>query len=369
VVLEIPPADEGSITGTVMDVWQCALEDVGPAGVDKGKGGKYLILPPGYKDKVPAGYIPMPSDTYTGYALLRSILKSGSEADVAQAVAYGKQIKLYPLSQAASPSATAFVDVVDRGVRQHDSVRSPLLRVAPPHRADGALAGAGQGDDRSAQVDWHREGQAFAPDSKTQDVLKDAAREAQAWLVAGYEASLLASPFYEGGHWARPGSRELFEGQATFFAKPDVYPIDVRGVTFSYAYFTPKHPGAGSSYLLAIADKDGAPPRRRRTLSPDGAANAPVEQYWSATVYDRARMRRSGMPGGPAARRRRRAAEERRWVGGRLLRADRAGRQGVELGPTNAAEASRCSSASTVPRRPLFDKTWKLPDIENGEPK
>jgi hypothetical protein len=31
----------------------------------------------------------------------------------------------------------------------------------------------------------------------------------------------------------------------------------VRGVTFSYAYFTPKHLGAGSAYLLTIADKDG----------------------------------------------------------------------------------------------------------------
>src|SRR6476619_3884245 len=70
-VLEIPPADEGSINGTVMDVWQRALEDVGPAGVDKGQGGKYVILPPGYKDAVPNGYIPMPSDTYEGYALLR----------------------------------------------------------------------------------------------------------------------------------------------------------------------------------------------------------------------------------------------------------------------------------------------------------
>ena len=30
-VLEIPPADEGSITGSVDDAWQCALEDVGPA--------------------------------------------------------------------------------------------------------------------------------------------------------------------------------------------------------------------------------------------------------------------------------------------------------------------------------------------------
>jgi hypothetical protein len=44
-VLEVPAAsDDGSITGTIMDCWQAALEDVGPAGADKGKGGKYLIL-------------------------------------------------------------------------------------------------------------------------------------------------------------------------------------------------------------------------------------------------------------------------------------------------------------------------------------
>jgi hypothetical protein len=48
-----------------------------------------------------------------GYALLRSIPKSGSDADVASAVAYGRRVKLYPLSQAAAPPATTLVDVVD----------------------------------------------------------------------------------------------------------------------------------------------------------------------------------------------------------------------------------------------------------------
>ena len=33
----------------------------------------------------------MPSGTYTGYALLRSNLKSASEAGIAKAVAYGKR--------------------------------------------------------------------------------------------------------------------------------------------------------------------------------------------------------------------------------------------------------------------------------------
>jgi hypothetical protein len=39
----------------IMNRWQAAIEDIGPGGVDKGAGGKYLILPPGYKDNVPAG--------------------------------------------------------------------------------------------------------------------------------------------------------------------------------------------------------------------------------------------------------------------------------------------------------------------------
>ena len=60
-VLEIPAADGGSITGSVDDCWQTALEDVGPAGVDAGKGGKYLITPPGYAGPPPDGFIHMPS--------------------------------------------------------------------------------------------------------------------------------------------------------------------------------------------------------------------------------------------------------------------------------------------------------------------
>ena len=109
IVVEIPPAEGGSITGTLMDCWQTAFEDVGPAGVDKGAGGKYLILPPGYDQPVPDGYFAFPSDVYQGYGLLRSILKGGDDA-IAKAVDYGKRIKLYPLSQADNPPATTFVD-------------------------------------------------------------------------------------------------------------------------------------------------------------------------------------------------------------------------------------------------------------------
>ena len=201
-VLEIPPADDGAINGTVMDAWQVPLEDVGPAGVDKGKGGKYLILPPNHSTAIPDGYVALPSMNYQGYALLRSILKSGSDADVATAAAYARRIKLYPLSQAANPPATTFVDAIDV---VYDSTIPYDLRFF-------------QSLDRVVQVEpWLardkvmieilksigiEKGKPFNPDAKTQDILTSAAREAHALLEGRYEG--VFTPYYDVSRW---GSR------------------------------------------------------------------------------------------------------------------------------------------------------------------
>jgi hypothetical protein len=131
VVIEIPAANEGSITGTIMDAWQMPLADVGPAGVDAGKGGRYVVLPPDFTDKPPDGYIALPSLTYQGYALLRSILKSGSDTDIVKAVDYGKRIKVYPLSAAADPAATTFIDAIE--VVFDATIRLDVLRVRWEH--------------------------------------------------------------------------------------------------------------------------------------------------------------------------------------------------------------------------------------------
>src|SRR5262245_25576626 len=108
-VFEIPPGDDnGSLNGNIVTVWQTSLEDVGLLGIDHGAGGKFAILPPGYKGAVPDGHNILQSDTYTGYALVRSNLKSRSDADVAASLAYAKRVKFYPLSTAARPPETTF---------------------------------------------------------------------------------------------------------------------------------------------------------------------------------------------------------------------------------------------------------------------
>jgi hypothetical protein len=347
-----------------MDLWQSPLEDVGPAGVDKGQGGQYLILPPGHNDEVPEGHIPMASDTYEGYALLRSIPKSGSDADVAKAVAYGKRIKLYPLSQAGQSPATTFVDAVDivydstipYDLRFFESLNR-IVQAEPWLERDKAMI------DQLRSIGIEKS-KPFNPDAKTQDILNDAAREAHAWLVARYEAFFL-SPYYEGAHWAMPGSRELMGEMATFYAGRDIYPVDARGVTYSYGYFCPKHMGAGSSYLLTIADKEGRLLDGGTTYRLEVPTNVPVRQYWSTTVYDRdthapirnARWpsRSSQTPGleknadgsvdvyfGPAPP----AGKESNWV------------------PTSIDGGFEVLFRFYGPEKPLFEKTWRLPDIE-----
>jgi len=364
VVLEIPPADEGSITGSIMDAWQAALEDVGPAGADKGSGGRYLILPPGYEGKAPDGYIALPSDTYTGYALLRSNLRSGSDADVAKAVAYGKRIKLYPLSQAGNPPPTSFVDAV--GVVYDSTIPYDLrffrsldrfVQREPWLERDKAMI------DQLAAVGIAK-GKPFNPSPQTAGLLEEAAREAHAWLDIRYEA-LFSPPYYDGSRWAVPASPQVLEGQSTLYAKSGVYPVDDRGATFSMAFFSPKHLGAGQFYLMTIKDKSGRPFEGGSAYHLAVPSDAPVTLYWSATVYDRVThalvrgtpwsSRSSQTPGlqrnadgsvdlyfGPKAP----AGKDSNWV------------------PTEAGGRFEVLFRFYGPEKALFDKTWRLPDIE-----
>src|SRR6202000_3041682 len=101
-VLEVPAkTDKGVMYGQGADARQSTIAEVRPTGPDKGRGGKYLFLPPGYKGSVPAGYFPIYSTTYRILLAFRSVQLGGATA--ADAFAYSKLLKMYPLSEAANP--------------------------------------------------------------------------------------------------------------------------------------------------------------------------------------------------------------------------------------------------------------------------
>lgn len=363
-IIEIPTANGGSITGSIMDAWQTPLEDVGPAGVDAGKGGKYLILPPGYSEAAPAGYIPLPCQTYQGYALLRSILKSGSSEDFSKAVEYGKGIKFYPLSTAANPPATTWLDaanvVFDATIPYDVHFFESLARMVesqPWLERDRAMID-------SLKTLGIQKGKPFAPDARTREIMDQAAQEARQWLDSKYEQNL-TPPFYEGGHWALPANPGMLKGMQSFYANPDSYPVDGRGVTYSMAFFCPKRPAAGSYYLMATKDKAGQPLKGSVTYRLNVPTGVPVRQYWSVTAYDRAThalirevdraSRSSQIPElqknadrsvdvffGPKPP----AGKESNWV------------------PTRADGDFEALFRFYGPEKSLFEKKWKLPDLE-----
>ncbi len=286
VVLEVPPADTGTIVGSVDDCWQTAIEDVGPAGADKGEGGKYVILPPGHAGDIPAGCIPCPSPTYQSYALLRSNYGSADDAGIADAVAYGKRVRVYPLSAPAEPAETTFLDAngilfdatIPYDARFFDALNS-VVQAEPWLTRDKAMID-------TLKTIGIEKGRPFAPDDKTRRIFNLAAHEAHSLLVNRLETSYFPPPYFDGGHWHVPAAAEVVDGLTTNFADPDGYPVDNRAVTYAMAYFSAKHLGAGQFYLMAIRDGKGNRLDGGTTYRLRVPASIPVHQYWSATVYD-----------------------------------------------------------------------------------
>jgi hypothetical protein len=287
VVLEIPAAEgTSSLTGSVDDGWQTAIEDVGPAGVDKGKGGKYLILPPGYQQKIPAGYIPMPSSTYTGFVILRSNLTDGSEKDLARAIEYGKRVKIYPYAQATKPPQTVFIDLLEvpfSNTIPYDlhffELLNQFVQREPWLTRDQAMI------DQLKTVGIVK-GKDFNPDVRTQEILKAAISEAHRWLDEKYE-QMFTVPFYERTHWTLPASPDFAKAIQANYELTDIYPTDERAVSYSIAYFSTKHLGTGQFYLMTPRDKNDQPFEGSKTYRLHLPPGVPVKLYWSVTVYDR----------------------------------------------------------------------------------
>lgn len=363
VVLEIPAAEtDNVIVGSIDNAWQNALEDVGPAGVDKGKGGKYLITPPDYKDKAPDGFIVLASNTYQGFVILRSNFKSRSDADITAAVEYGKRVKIYPLG--ASPDSTVYVDVYDKDfdatipydTRFFESLHS-IVQIEPWLKRDKVMID-------NLKLIGIEKGQPFEPDENRKAIFDQAAREAWAEIDARYE-SLFDPPFFAGTHWAMPASMDVVQGMGSGFADANSYPLLERAALYSMGYFSAKHLGAGQYYLLSFSDSDGNQLDGKNIYRLTVPANAPVKQYWSATAYDREThaLIRGTSPNSRAS-----SIPD--------LQNNSDGSVDIYLAP-KAPDGKETNHVPTDPQRqfeimfrfygpekPLFDKTWALPDIE-----
>ncbi len=364
IVIEIPPASaEGSLNANIVNVWQQPLEDAGLLGVDKGKGIKFVMLPPDFTGKVPDGYEPLQPNTHGSYVLYRSNLKSHADADVAKSIAYGKQIKIYPLSQAANPPPTVFSDVkdilFDSTIRFDESFFTHLDRMVqtePWLDRDRAMI------DQLKSIGIAK-GKPFAPDAAIKDALTAGMNEAHAWLMTKYDAA--PPTFFKDAHWTFPTHPDLVKAASGDFKDLNEYPVDWRGITYTYGYIGIRRLGSGQFYLLNIKDKDGQSYDGSKTYRLHVPPNVPIDQYWSLTVYDRethALVRNMNR-----ASRASNAADVKKNSDGSVdLYAGPAAPPGHESNwiPTDPARQFEFMFRLYGPKKEFFDKVWKLPDVE-----
>jgi len=285
VVLDVPAASEKTVYfGSILDMWQTPIADVGPAGDDKGKGGKYLFLPPGYTGDVPDGYLVYRPDTFTLPVVLRPVSRNGGTLE--EAVAYAKSLRAYSLKEADNPPPGLYIDAWSKAwdtLPVYDetffATLAEVIDEEPVLERDLAMTGllSGIGINK---------GQPFKPEGDTLAGLKQAAQTGYDILQDRFISPGGALKLYgQGMQWMVINVDRQQAAKGFPFLTPDRLLIDERGILYFWATFLPKQLGGGSFYLMGIKDKDGDLLDGKSLYRLRVPKDVPASEFWSAIAY------------------------------------------------------------------------------------
>ncbi|MDH3912226.1 MAG: DUF1254 domain-containing protein, partial [Rhodospirillales bacterium] len=287
-VFEAPPG----MLGAFNDAWFRYMQDIGPAGPDKGKGGKYLVLPPGYEGDIPGGYFVVKSRTYNVWVFMRASVAKG--LDVA-AKNVRENLRIYPLSKKDNPPEMEFISgsgVAFNTVHPNNYLFYEHLNEWIQEEHIGMLDPETRGLFAAIGIE---KGKPFRPDERMKKNLTDAVAIANAAA-----RTIVWHPRTEGtmeGIEVFPGTNSAWlmawVDKNVFFNGKDGHTInsDAR-VMFHYPYtaVTPamavSKAGVGSDYGLAFVDSKKMPLDGSKTYKLRIPANPPAKDFWALTMYD-----------------------------------------------------------------------------------
>jgi hypothetical protein len=401
-VVEQPPKG----VGTINDMWFQWIIDVGFPGPDRGEGGRYLLLPPGYDGPVPEGgfYVARSKTNRVIYASRGYLVDNDPKPTVEN---IKKTMKIYPYTPGGAgtsiatalegkvkleanppvpdtkfveasgkafntipPSDYSFFEMINANVQQEpaDSYNPELA---------GQLAAIGIA-----------KGKEFKPDERMKKILTDAAAVGNAaGRVLNWRArESLEWTYYPDSSWANM----LWQGGANFETPPPMVSKDGRfeplpptgartldSKTAFYYGYTLDSPGmimrlprVGSQYLMGFLDADKKDLDGAKTYKVTLPPNIPAEAFWSFTLYDNQTRSMLQTPQGYP-----RAGSQ--SYPSPAAEADADGSTTIYFGPKQPDGVKRGNWIQTMPGKgwftllrlysplePFFTKEWRLSEIK-----
>jgi hypothetical protein len=402
IVVETPP----DTLGLFDDLWFRWVIDFGAPGPDRGMGGKYLLLPPGYDGPLPDGGYFVGRPTTTSVALLgRAFLVNNDPKPAVDTIkrtlkiypyvpgSYGTSMGTFltgkgPLAPLSKPGTLQFIEGTGLSMNtippndfSYYQMLDALVQEQPAEALQPEIGG------QFAAIGIVK-GKPFAPDERMKKILTDAIaignaagrtvsftpRESEGFGYYSPTSKWLNPLFVSGYDFMRPPPEITKEG-----VKPFPYTgartLDARAAFFYVATgVTPamimRLPNIGSQYLFGILDASGEPFDGAKTYKVTLPPNIPVAKFWSFTLYDNQsrsmlqtaqRFPRAGSQSFPSP-----AAE-----------ANADGSTTVYFGPKKPDGVKDGNFILTLPGKgwftilrlysplePFFDKTWRPSEIE-----
>jgi len=317
-VIEQPPKS----LGTINDMWFSWIIDIGFPGPDRGQGGKYLIVPPGYDGPLPdGGFFVAHSKTNRVLYAARAFLTDNDPKPTVDNMK--ANLKIYPytpggfgtsiatalegkiaVAKNPEPPKTKFIEgtgvsfntIPPSGYGVFEMINASV-QAEPATSYDPELLG------QLAAIGIVK-GEKFEPDERMQKILTDAAAVGSTFGRALNWRFALSHPewaYYPGSHWGNM----LFEGGAFFETPPPAFedgmfkpypPTGARTLdsrtAFYYAYtldspaMVMRIPNVGSQYLMGFLDANGQPFDGAKTYKMTLPKGIPAARFWSLTLYD-----------------------------------------------------------------------------------
>ncbi len=399
-VLEVPP----KMLGAIDDYWFRWVVDIGLPGADRGLGGKYLIVPPGYKGELPeGGFVVAHARTNRVVWFGRNFLENNDPKPVAESIR--KSTKVYPyepggvgtpiaeflagkarLGRIVGPAPTIFHEGSGRVMNtippndfSYYEMLNDIIQQEPATSLDPELAG-------SLAAIGIVKGKPFAPDARMKKIMSEALTVANA-----ASRTLFMSPrdpswyYYPNSSWmnflfvtgyefetpipmiTREGAKPFAPtGYRTLNARTNFF-YGITGITPAMAMRLTR---IGSQYLFALNDADKNYFDGAKTYKVTLPKGIPEANFWSFTVYDN--MSRSMLD---TPQRYPRAGSQ--SYPSPAAAADADGSTTIYFAPKQPKGVKRGNWIQTDPKKgwftilrlysplePFFDKSWRPSEIE-----